>query len=82
MDPDLASSVVQEEMPFKDISYLEFWQPFRSVEQNHLHNFGRGHHEKHFCEIILNLEFKYFLIHRFKHVFWVLKRTVSVRRLF
>ena len=22
MDPDLASSVVQEEMPFKDISYL------------------------------------------------------------
>ena len=31
-----------EEMLFKDISYLELWQPFGSVEQNHLCNFGRG----------------------------------------
>ena len=26
------------------------------MEQNHLCNFGRGHHEEHFCEIILNLD--------------------------
>ena len=27
-----------------------------SAEQNHLCNFGRGHHGEHFCEIILNLD--------------------------
>ena len=38
--------VVQDKMWFKDISYLEFWRPFRSVEQNHFCNsFGRGHHD-------------------------------------
>ena len=42
-------------MPFKDISYLELWQPFCSAEQNHLCNFGRGYYEEQFCEIILNL---------------------------
>ena len=26
------------------------------VEQNHLCNFGRSHHEEQFCEIILNLD--------------------------
>ena len=26
------------------------------MEQNHLCNFGRGHHEEHFCEIIFNLD--------------------------
>ena len=41
---------------FKDISYLELWQPFCSVEQNHLCNFGNRHHEEQFCEIILNLD--------------------------
>ena len=25
---------------------------------------------------------KYFLIHQFQHMFWVLKRTVSLRRFF
>ena len=45
--------MIQEEMSFKDISYLEL---FCSVEQNSLYNFGRGHHEEHFCETILNLE--------------------------
>ena len=40
---------------YKDISYLELWQAFCSVEQNCLSNFGRGHYE-HFCEIILNLD--------------------------
>ena len=40
---------------FKDISYLELWQPVCSVEQNHLCNFYRGHYQEHFCEIILNL---------------------------
>ena len=44
--------VVQEEMRFKGISYL---QPFFSVEQNHLCNFGRGYYMEQFCEIILNL---------------------------
>ena len=48
--------VFQEEMRFKDISYLELWQPFCSAEQNHLCNFGRKHHEEQFYEIILNLD--------------------------
>ena len=43
-------------MSFKDISYLELWWPFCSVEQSDLCNFGRRHHDKHFCEIILNLD--------------------------
>ena len=43
-------------MLFKDISYLELWQPFCSVEWNHLCNFDRGYYEEQFCEIILNLE--------------------------
>ena len=30
--------MVQEEMPFKGISYLEFRQPFCSAERNHLCN--------------------------------------------
>ena len=42
-------------MSLKDISYLEVWQPPCSVEQNHLWNFGRRHHEEKFYEIILNL---------------------------
>ena len=53
-------------MLFKDISYLELWQPFCSAEQNHLCNFGRRYYEEQFCEIILNLvqemSFKCFLI--------------------
>ena len=42
-------------MPLKGISYLELWQPFCSVERNHLYNFGIGYREEQFCEIILNL---------------------------
>ena len=38
--------VVQEEMSFKDISYLELWQPHCS----------RRHHEEQSCVIILNLD--------------------------
>ena len=41
---------------FKDISYLELWQPLCSVDWNLLCNFGRMHHEKQSCEIILNLD--------------------------
>ena len=48
--------VVQEEMPFKGISYLELWLPFCSAEPNHLCNLGRGYQEEQFCEIILNLD--------------------------
>ena len=44
--------VVQEEMPFKDIFYLELWWPFCSAEQNHLCNFGRRFQEEQFFEII------------------------------
>ena len=47
-------SVVQEEMSFKGISYLDIWQPFCSGECNHL--FYRGYYEEQFCEIILNLD--------------------------
>ena len=43
-------------MPFKDISYLELWQPLCSAEPNHLCNFGRGYFEEQFFEIILNLD--------------------------
>ena len=44
-----------QEMSFKDISYLELWQPLCSVEWNHLCNFGRRHLKEQFCEIILIL---------------------------
>ena len=43
-------------MPFKDISYLETLWLMCSVERNHLCNFGSGHYEECFCEIILNLD--------------------------
>ena len=45
---------VQEEILFKDISYLELWLPFCSAERNHLCNFGRVYQEEQFCDIILN----------------------------
>ena len=41
-------------MPFKGITYLGLWQPFCSVERNHLCNFERGYPEDQFCKIILN----------------------------
>ena len=47
--------VVYEEMPLNDLSCLEHWQPFCLLEMNHLCNFGRGHYEEQFYEIILNL---------------------------
>ena len=43
-------------MLFKDISYLELWQPSCSVEWNHLCNYSRGYNKEQFCEIILNLD--------------------------
>ena len=48
--------LVQEEMSFKDISYLELRQPICSVIWNHLCNIERRHHEEQPCEIILNLD--------------------------
>ena len=48
--------VVQEEMSFKDISYLELWQSLCSVDWNHLCNIERRHHKEQPCEIILNLD--------------------------
>ena len=47
---------VAQEMLFKDISYLELWQPLCSADWNHLCNFPRRYHEEQFCEIILNLD--------------------------
>ena len=47
--------VVLDEMPFKEISYLDIWQQSCSAECNHLCNFGRGYYKEQFCEIILNL---------------------------
>ena len=43
-------------MSFKEISYLEPSWPFYSAERNYLCNFGGGHHEEHFCELILYLD--------------------------
>ena len=37
------------------INWTSPFQPFRSVEQSHLCNFGRGCYEEQFCKIILNL---------------------------
>ena len=47
---------VQEEMLFKDISYLKLWQPFCSAKQKYLCNFSREYYEEQFCEIIFNLD--------------------------
>ena len=47
--------MVQMEMPFKGISYLELWRPFSWTERYHLCYFGKGYYEEQFCEIILNL---------------------------
>ena len=38
--------VVQEEMSFKDISYLELWWPLSLTEQNHVCPSGRVKHEE------------------------------------
>ena len=47
---------IRTEMSFKDISYLELWQPFCSEDRNHLFNFDKTHHEKQFCKKFLNLD--------------------------
>ena len=41
---------------FEDISQLELCQPLFVAELNHLCNFGSGHHEELFCEIISKLD--------------------------
>ena len=43
-------------MSFKDISYLELWQPFCSAERNLLCNIDSIYYEDQFCEMILNLD--------------------------
>ena len=48
--------VVQKEMSFNNITYLELWQPLCSADQNNLCNLARRFHEERFCEIILNLD--------------------------
>ena len=42
---------VVQEMSFKEISYLELWQPLCSVDWNLVCNIGRRHHEEQPCEI-------------------------------
>ena len=41
-------------MSFKDISYLELWQPHCLVERNHLCNFGRRHHKMSYLKDFLS----------------------------
>ena len=38
--------MVQEEMHFKGVSYLELWQPLCSVDRNFLCNFGSRYHKE------------------------------------
>ena len=47
---------VQEDMSFKDIYYLELWQPLCSENWNDLCKFDRRHHDEQFFKIILNLD--------------------------
>ena len=47
---------VVQEMSFKEISYLELWQPLCSVDWNLVCSIGRMHHEEQPCEISLNLD--------------------------
>ena len=47
---------VVQEMLFKDISYLELWQPPMFGGAELFVHFGRGHHEDIFFEIILHLD--------------------------
>ena len=63
-------------MPFKDISYLELWPPFCSVEWNHLCNLGRGYPKGAFCNTFdhdINLPFviKIFILSNFEWPFTV-----------
>ena len=48
--------VVQEEMSFKDTSYLELWRPFCLAEWNFLYRFVRGYHEERLRKISLKLD--------------------------
>ena len=48
--------MVQEEIFFIDISYLELWWTFCSAERYHLCNFGIRYQEEQNCKIILNLD--------------------------
>ena len=76
--------VVKEGMWFKDISYLDLWQPLCSVDWYHLCNFGRRHHEIQSSELILNLNrwfrrkcrLKGFLIWSFSSLF--VQRSISI----
>ena len=43
-------------MSFKDISFLDLWQPLCSAELSQLCDFGRRHHEEHSCDMILILD--------------------------
>ena len=49
--------VLQEEMSFKDISYLELWHPLCSENWNHLCKFGTKHHEEQFRNRFLLKDF-------------------------
>ena len=48
-------SVVQDAMPFKDISYPGLCWPFCSLQEKHLFIFCREYYEEHCCEVIMNL---------------------------
>ena len=44
------------QMSFKDISYLELWQPFVQNDLNNLCIIGRRHYEEQSGEIILHFD--------------------------
>ena len=66
--------MVQEEISFEDISYLELWWPFCSAEQNNLCNFNRGHYEVHFYKSISSLGQWFKRRCRLKDCYWELWR--------
>ena len=55
---------------FKEISYLDLWWPFCPAERNHLCDFGKGHYDEQFCEIILNLD-QWFMRECYKTTFLI-----------
>ena len=44
--------MVQVEISFIDISYLELWRPFYSAERNHFGTFGIGYQQGQFCDFL------------------------------
>ena len=57
-------------------------EPYLEISCDHEKTFPHGHGMKINNNKKFGLNCGYFLIHQFKHKFWVLKRAVSLRRFF